>query len=126
MNRQNKVLESPNVEEFKATLRDVDMLQTENDNNRSVVAINLTKNPDLWLARTGWTKYLSSYVPSNIIQAVSELEVGSDAKRIEEALMKSLKSIESEVRLVDHTHIVFQTVKCRPHQPWPCHYIRRS
>ena len=119
MNRQNKVLESPNVEEFKATLRDVDRLQTENDNNRSVVAINLTKNPDLWLARTGWTKYLSSYVPSNIIQAVSELEVGSDAKRIEEALMKSLKSIESEVRLIDHTHIVFQTVKCRPHQPWP-------
>jgi hypothetical protein len=69
MNRQNKVLESPNVEEFKATLRDVDRRHTENDNNQSIVAINLTKNPDLWLARTGWTKYLSSYVPSNILRA---------------------------------------------------------
>jgi hypothetical protein len=112
------VIDAANTE-LKSALREADRFHTENDTNQSIVAIDLTKNPDLWLARTGWTSYLATYVPSNIVEASSDFEVGSDGKRIEDQLVKSLKSIESEVQSIDRTHIVFQTVKCRPHQPWP-------
>ena len=100
-------------------IEEQDSIFEQTDNQMKLQNINITKHPDLWLARTGWSKYLENFNALHINSASMEFDDNSLGKRCESAMIESLLHMERTVRDIGPNNKVLFTIKCRPHQPWP-------
>jgi hypothetical protein len=127
MRKQNKmnVLNGAMAEEkltlYKQLILEQENLFTQNDENIVVRHIEVSKNADLWLSRTGWAKYLEGFTAPAIHEVTLPFDVVEEQLyvQLETNFVQSVKDTIQYVRKIDSIHHIFYTVQCRPNQPYP-------
>lgn len=93
----------------------------QNDENIIIRHIEVNKNADLWLSRTGWATYLEGFTAPAIHEVTRPFNVVDEQMyvQLETNLVLAVKDRIEYVRRIDSIHHIFYTVQRRPNRPYP-------
>ena len=119
--RKTLVLNDTKVQAFSNYLLLQQQAFNQTDDSISMQCMDINKNPDLWLRRTGWDDYMKDFNAHSIYETTSIFDKNIEplCSQLETNLKIELNECIRNVRSIKSIHQIFHEVERRPHKTYP-------
>jgi superfamily II DNA helicase RecQ len=106
---------------YKQLLFNQEAVFFQQDECIALRCIEVNKNPDLWLLRTGWDNYLKGFTASDIHKITIPFDATTEEHhmQLEINFAQAVKDQVGYVRNIDRLHQIFYEVQRQPNKPYP-------